>query len=85
MKFKFPSVPINPNICKDDVLDYEISKTEYASPIFLVNHKSRVPSFETPLKNVYWASMNHIYPWDRGTNYAAELGFKVASHIINSK
>ena len=76
---------INPNIYKDDVLDYKISKTEYASPIFLVNHKSRVPSFETPLKNVYWASMNHIYPWDRGTNYAAELGFEVASHIINSK
>jgi hypothetical protein len=29
--------------------------------------------------------MSHIYPWDRGTNYATEIGFKVAKHIISKK
>jgi len=25
--------------------------------------------------------MSHVYPWDRGTNYAIELGEKVAHEI----
>ena len=73
---------LNPEICKDDVIDIQLTKTQYASPVFLVNHSNAVPSFDTPLPNIFWASMSHIYPWDRGTNYAAELGFKVAKHII---
>jgi hypothetical protein len=27
---------------------------------------------------IYYAGMSHIYPWDRGTNYAVKLGREVA-------
>jgi hypothetical protein len=47
-----------------------------------VNHSQRVPAAETPiLPNLYWACMHHVYPWDRGTNYAVELGQRVARAI----
>jgi protoporphyrinogen oxidase len=52
----------------------------YAQPVPEVNHSQRIPSPETPvLPNLYWACMHHVYPWDRGTNYAVELGQRVAS------
>jgi protoporphyrinogen oxidase len=54
----------------------------YAQPVPEINHSSRVPAAETPIvPNLYWASMHHVYPWDRGTNYAVELGQRVARAI----
>lgn len=54
----------------------------YAQPVPLVNHSHRVPRLEKPLlPGLYWASMHHVYPWDRGTNYAVELGQRVAQVI----
>jgi protoporphyrinogen oxidase len=73
---------INPNFDEKNVTDSIITKTNYASPVFTKNHSLRVPSFDTEIKNLFWASMSHVYPWDRGTNYAADVGFKVADHII---
>jgi hypothetical protein len=35
----------------------------------------------TPLDNLYFASMSQVYPWDRGTNYAVEIGRR-AAHLI---
>jgi protoporphyrinogen oxidase len=52
----------------------------YAQPVPEVNHSHRIPSPETPvLPNLYWACMHHVYPWDRGTNFAVELGQQVAA------
>jgi protoporphyrinogen oxidase len=51
----------------------------YAQPVPQVNHSQRIPSAETPvLPNLYWACLHHVYPWDRGTNYAVALGQQVA-------
>ncbi|SRR5260221_6510644 len=55
----------------------------FAQPIIPVNYSKMVPSFETPLKNVYLANMQQVYPWDRGTNYAVQLGQKIAGIVIN--
>ena len=49
---------------------------------FNVNHRDLIPSFDSTIPGLYWASMSHVYPWDRGTNYALEVGSKVADHII---
>ncbi len=57
----------------------------YAQPVPEVNHSERVPAAETPIiPHLYWASMHHVYPWDRGTNYAVELGQRVARAINSS-
>jgi protoporphyrinogen oxidase len=54
----------------------------YAQPVPEVNHSERVPAAESPiLPNLYWACMHHVYPWDRGTNFAVELGQRVARAI----
>jgi protoporphyrinogen oxidase len=51
----------------------------YAQPVPEVHHSQRVPVPEMPIiPRVYWACMHHVYPWDRGTNYAVELGQRVA-------
>ncbi len=53
----------------------------FAQPVVEVNHSQILPSVHTPYSSVYWSSMQHIYPYDRGTNYAVRLGNKVATMI----
>lgn len=56
-------------------------RAPFAQPIVEIGHAQQVPAITTPLENVYWSSMQHVYPWDRGTNYAVMLGRKTASLI----
>ena len=52
-----------------------------AQPVCQINYSKLKPDFITPISNVYLANMDMVYPWDRGTNYAIELGYKVAKHV----
>lgn len=52
-----------------------------AQPIVPVNYSKIIPSFKTPIANVYLANMQMVYPWDRGINYAIKLGEKIANEI----
>ncbi len=71
---------INPNY-KFSVLSSQLFKAPFAQPIVTPKYSKIVPSFLTPLKNVYLANIQQVYPWDRGTNYAVELGMKIAGLI----
>ena len=53
----------------------------YAQPVPLLNHSQLIPDLATPIRGLYWASMSQVYPWDRGTNYAVELGRRVAALV----
>jgi protoporphyrinogen oxidase len=53
-------------------------RTEYAQPVPLVNHSKNIPTIQTPIPGLYFASMSQVYPWDRGTNFAVEIGRKAA-------
>jgi protoporphyrinogen oxidase len=68
----------NPSFSRDWVKKVWVSKTNYAQPIPLVNHSKNVPSIQTPIEGLYFASMSQVYPWDRGTNFAVEIGRKAA-------
>ena len=70
----------NPNY-QLSIINSQLFKVPFAQPIIPVNYSKIVPPFETPLKNVYLANIQQVYPWDRGTNYAVELGQKVAKLI----
>lgn len=50
----------------------------YAQPVPLVNHAARIPPMATPIPHLYMANMSQVYPWDRGTNYAVEIGRRAA-------
>lgn len=56
----------------------------YAQPVLLKNY-SRFRPFGKVLPNLYFANLDSVYPWDRGTNYALEIGRKIAELIQNSK
>ncbi len=69
---------------ESSIIDYELFKVPFAQPIIPVNYSKIMPPFETPLKNVYLANIQQVYPWDRGTNYAIEIGEKVAKLVERS-
>ncbi len=57
-------------------------RTNYAQPVPLVNHSDNIPDIRTPIAGLYFASMSQVYPWDRGTNFAVEIGRRAASMIV---
>jgi len=59
-----------------------VFKEAYAQPVPLVNHSRNVPPTKTPLPGLYFASMSQVYPWDRGTNFAVEIGRRVAREMM---
>ena len=69
---------------KSNIIETHLFSVPFAQPIIPVNYSKIIPPFKTPLKNVYLANIQQVYPWDRGTNYAVELGEKVAEVIIGS-
>jgi protoporphyrinogen oxidase len=62
-----------------------LSRTKYAQPVPLVNHSKNIPAIRTPIKGLYFASMSQVYPWDRGTNFAVEIGRRAARMMIQDK
>jgi len=73
---------INPAFETDWVNKVWVHRTKYAQPVPLINHSKNIPSIETPIKGLYFASMSQVYPWDRGTNFAVEIGRKAASLML---
>jgi protoporphyrinogen oxidase len=67
---------------KSNLIDSHLFIAEHAQPIIPTNYSRIITPFETPLKNIYLANMQQIYPWDRGTNYAIEAGEKVAELLL---
>jgi len=55
-----------------------VFRAPYAQPVPGVYHRDKIPPLETPLPGVWWASMSQVYPYDRGTNFAVEIGRRVA-------
>jgi hypothetical protein len=53
-------------------------RTRFAQPVPLVNHSQAIPEIRTPIPGLYFASMSQVYPWDRGTNFAVEIGRRAA-------
>jgi len=56
-------------------------RAPYAQPLVVKHYSKLVPGFETPLANVFIATMAQVYPEDRGTNYAIREGRKAGQKI----
>lgn len=72
----------NPKFEMDWVKKSWLFRTTYAQPVPLVNHSKNIPPIETPVPGIYLASMSQVYPWDRGTNFAVEIGRKAAELML---
>lgn len=68
----------NPEFKREWIKKIWVHKTNYAQPVPLVGHSKNIPAIQTPIEGLYFASMSQVYPWDRGTNFAVEIGRKAA-------
>ncbi len=73
---------INPQFSPDWVRKTWLFRTKYAQPVPLLNHSQHIPSIQTPIPGLYFASMSQVYPWDRGTNFAVEIGRRAARMMM---
>lgn len=73
---------INPDFRPDWVRKRWLFRAKYAQPVPLLNHSANIPDLRTPLPGLYFASMSQVYPWDRGTNFAVEIGRRVARLML---
>ena len=73
---------VNPAFQRSWIKDAWLWKTGYAQPIPPVNHSRNIPPIRTPIPGLYFASMSQVYPWDRGTNFAVEIGRRVAGLVL---
>ena len=72
----------NPKFERSWVRKSWLYRTAYAQPVPLVDHSQNIPAIKTPVDGVYFASMSQVYPWDRGTNFAVEIGRRAAGMIL---
>ena len=75
---------INPEFSRDWIKKVWVTKTNYAQPVPLVNHSKNISAIQTPIDGLYFASMSQVYPWDRGTNFAVEIGRRAARLMLES-
>ena len=70
-----------PKMTRYWVIEYHVWRAEFAQPVTERNYSQYVPDRTTPFSNASISTMAHIYPEDRGTNYAIREGRTVASEI----
>ena len=75
---------INPNFQAEWVSDSWLYRAAYAQPVPELNHSQNIPAIHTPLAGLFFASMSQVYPWDRGTNFAVEIGRRAASLMLTN-
>jgi protoporphyrinogen oxidase len=78
LKKIYPQYNFDKNISKTWVF-----KDYYSQPVVNLNYSKNIPKIKTEIENLYWGSLHHVYPQDRGINYAIELGEKIVNEINN--
>jgi protoporphyrinogen oxidase len=72
----------NPDFKPEWIRKSWLFRAKYAQPVPELNHSKNIPPIETPLPNLYFAGMSQVYPWDRGTNFAVEIGRLAAEKML---
>lgn len=75
---------LNPDY-KSTLTNSYLFNAKFAQPVVSVNYSKLIPELISPIKGLFIANMDMVYPWDRGTNYAIEMGEKVAQLVIKNK
>jgi protoporphyrinogen oxidase len=76
---------VNNHFNPESLIRARVFRSEYAQPIVGKNASRFVPSVHVHgVPRLFHASLAHVYPWDRGTNFALELGERVAREALKS-
>lgn len=73
-----------PELSDNMVLSAHVWRARYAQPVVECGYRQMIPDTQTPLANLFIATMAQIYPQDRGTNYALQLGRKTARLCVEA-
>ncbi len=75
---------INPAFSPAWVTESWMFAAPYAQPIVTLDYKEHIPPFETPIANLYEASMFQVYPHDRGQNYSVLLAEELVERLTGA-
>jgi protoporphyrinogen oxidase len=73
---------INKEFSEDWITECKIFRSPCAQHVAFSGYKKIRPSFKTDTENIWWVSMSHTYPWDRGTNHSFRLGRDLARELL---
>ncbi|NDJ37074.1 MAG: hypothetical protein GYB64_20685 [Chloroflexi bacterium] len=73
---------VRPDFSREWIRDWWVFRAPYTQPVPTLNHSQNIPPIRTGLPGVYLANMSQVYPWDRGTNYAVEIGRQAAALML---
>ncbi len=74
---------VSPGVGESDVIAAYVQRVSYAQPVRLVKASGDIPPLAVEgCPGLFHASMAHIYPWDRGVNYALVWGSQAAAVCI---
>jgi protoporphyrinogen oxidase len=76
---------VNPDFDPSWIRRRWLFRAPYAQPVPGLNHSRHIPAIRTPLDRLYLACMSQVYPWDRGTNYAVEIGREAARLMLEDE
>lgn len=85
LKVFFPYLNKISHATNYQLLTTYLFKDNYTQTVVPTNYSTFKPTMETPVKNLYLGNIDVVYPWDRGVNYAIELGQQIAIKIIKNE
>lgn len=81
-EFAFASLKrMFPDLDRSWIIDFRVWRSDFAQPVTEKGYSAYLPKSTTPIENAWISTMAHIYPEDRGTNYAIREGMKIAEVI----
>ena len=80
---------INPDFKRENIINSWALAGKNAQPVVDLGYAKRLPPINLSLINqkyegLFVANMDMVYPWDRGINYAVEIGKKAAEIISDN-
>lgn len=85
IKHYFPYMKkINPRFNLKWIKESHLFRANYAQPVFPINYSEQLKNINKKNNKIWFANMSMVYPYDRGTNYAVEIGREVARECLNT-
>jgi protoporphyrinogen oxidase len=75
----------NPSFDRSWLTSHWIFQAPYAQPIVTEGYLDKLPPHHTSIPGVYFATMAHVYPQDRGQNYSLALGERMAAMMLDDE
>jgi protoporphyrinogen oxidase len=73
---------LQPAFQHDWILDWHLFRAADAQPLVTCGYREKLPPMVTPIPGLFHCSMAHIYPEDRGQNYAVREAHRLLPQLL---